>query len=89
MSRISYVNGRYRRADEANVNIEDRGYQFSDGVYEVCLLVDGRFLDEKQYGRDTLNNFVVNEAFVKKNMESKTLLANNSVICLTKIQVEL
>ena len=36
MSRIAYVNGRYLPHRDASVHIEDRGYQFSDGVYEVC-----------------------------------------------------
>jgi D-alanine transaminase len=36
MSRIAYVNGRYVPLREACVHIEDRGYQFADGVYEVC-----------------------------------------------------
>jgi D-alanine transaminase len=46
MSRIAYVNGRYLRQPDASVNIEDRGYQFGDGVYEVVHLHDGRFVDE-------------------------------------------
>ena len=36
MPRIAYVNGRYVRHAVAAVHIEDRGYQFADGVYEVC-----------------------------------------------------
>lgn len=47
MSRIAYVNGRYVRNHEAAVNIQDRGYQFADGVYEVCLVIDGAFWDAK------------------------------------------
>ncbi len=47
MSRIAYVNGRYRPQPDASVNIEDRGYQFADGVYEVLYLAHGRFLDEE------------------------------------------
>ncbi|HXI86628.1 MAG TPA: aminotransferase class IV, partial [Parvularculaceae bacterium] len=47
MPRIAYVNGRYASAAEASVHIEDRGYQFSDGVYEVCLVVDGAYWDEE------------------------------------------
>ncbi len=47
MSRIAYVNGRYVPQSEASVNVEDRGYQFADGVYEVLYLADGRFLDEE------------------------------------------
>lgn len=46
MSRIAYVNGRYLPQPEASVNIEDRGYQFGDGIYEVVHLHDGRFIDE-------------------------------------------
>jgi D-alanine transaminase len=36
MSRIAYVNGLYVPHSEASVHVEDRGYQFADGVYEVC-----------------------------------------------------
>ena len=45
MSRIAYVNGRYVPHREASVHIEDRGYQFADGVYEVVFLHDGRLID--------------------------------------------
>jgi D-alanine transaminase len=46
MSKIAYVNGRYVPQPEASVNIEDRGYQFGDGIYEVVHLYDGRSVDE-------------------------------------------
>jgi D-alanine transaminase len=49
MSRIAYVNGRYLPQRQASVNIEDRGYQFADGVYEVVHLHDGRFIDEDRH----------------------------------------
>ena len=49
MSRIAYVNGRYLRRAEASVNIEDRGYQFADGVYEVCEVRGGRLVDERRH----------------------------------------
>jgi len=49
MSRIAYVNGRYLPQPEASVNIEDRGYQFGDGVYEVVHLYDGRYIDEDRH----------------------------------------
>ena len=45
MSRFSYVNGRFVRHAVASVHIEDRGYQFADGVYEVIALAGGRFVD--------------------------------------------
>ena len=45
MARIAYVNGRYVRQDMAAASIEDRGYQFADGIYEVCLVIGGRLWD--------------------------------------------
>ena len=41
MSRIAYVNGRYLPMRAAKVHVEDRGYQFGDGVYEVCEVREG------------------------------------------------
>jgi D-alanine transaminase len=49
MSRIAYVNGRYLPLAQACVNVEDRGYQFSDGVYEVCEVRGGRLVDESRH----------------------------------------
>ena len=46
MSRIAYVNGRYVPHGEAAVHIEDRGYQFADGVYEVIAVQAGALIDE-------------------------------------------
>ncbi len=46
MSRIAYVNGQYLPQRDASVNVEDRGYQFADGVYEVIYIHQGRFVDE-------------------------------------------
>jgi len=45
MSRIAYVNGRYLVHADARVHIEDRGYQFADGVYEAIGVFDGRLVD--------------------------------------------
>lgn len=45
MPRIAYVNGAYVPLRDAAVHIEDRGYQFADGIYEVALFVDGKFWD--------------------------------------------
>ncbi|TPI33150.1 D-amino-acid transaminase [Mesorhizobium sp. B3-1-6] len=45
MPRIAYVNGRYVVHAQASVHIEDRGYQFADGVYEVCEVARGHIVD--------------------------------------------
>ena len=49
MSRIAYVNGRYLPRAKAGVSVEDRGFQFADGVYEVCEVREGRLIDERRH----------------------------------------
>ncbi|MBT5047194.1 MAG: D-amino-acid transaminase [Rhodospirillaceae bacterium] len=45
MSRIAYVNGSYVLQSDAAVNVEDRGYQLADGVYEVIAVCDRGLVD--------------------------------------------
>jgi D-alanine transaminase len=45
VSRIAYVNGRYTPLADAHVHIEDRGFQFADGIYEYWSVLDGRLAD--------------------------------------------
>lgn len=45
MPRVAYVNGAYAPHGQAVVHIEDRGFQFADGVYEVWSVMDGRLAD--------------------------------------------
>jgi len=47
MSRVAYVNGAYKPHGRAVVHIEDRGYQFGDGVYEVWAVFDGKLADSE------------------------------------------
>ncbi|MGP0061068.1 MAG: D-amino-acid transaminase [Beijerinckiaceae bacterium] len=49
MGRIAYVNGRYLPQAAAAVHIEDRGYQFGDGIYEVCEVHAGALIDEERH----------------------------------------
>lgn len=49
MPRIAYVNGRYVPHRDAAVHIEDRGYQFSDAVYEVCEVARGHIMDPTRH----------------------------------------
>ncbi len=49
MSRTAYVNGRYMRFAQAAVSIEDRAFQFGDGVYEVCEVRGGLLIDETRH----------------------------------------
>jgi len=45
MSRISYLNGDFLPHEKCMVHIEDRGFQFADGVYEVTLFKNGKLID--------------------------------------------
>jgi D-alanine transaminase len=49
MANIAYVNGRYLPLADAKVSIDDRGYNFADGVYEVCEVREGRLIDERRH----------------------------------------
>ncbi len=42
MPDIAYVNGIFSALTDAKVSIEDRGFQFGDGVYEVIAVYGGR-----------------------------------------------
>lgn len=45
MSRISYLNGQFLPHENCLVHIEDRGFQFADGVYEVTLFENQKLID--------------------------------------------
>lgn len=45
MPRLAYVNGRYTPLSDAQVHVEDRGFQFADGVYEYWAVLGGKLAD--------------------------------------------
>ena len=49
MSRVIYVNGRYKPYQEAAIHAEDRGFQFGDSVYEVVEVLGGKLIDEARH----------------------------------------
>jgi len=49
VTRIVYVNGAYKRYDEAAIHAEDRGFQFADAVYEVMEVRDGHLVDATRH----------------------------------------
>lgn len=49
MFRIAYVNGSYVPAHRAAVHINDRAFQFSDGVYEVVTVRKSKLIDMKAH----------------------------------------
>lgn len=47
MSRIVYVNGEYLAESDAKISVFDRGFLFSDGVYEVSSVLQGKLIDNR------------------------------------------
>lgn len=45
MTRISYLNGEFLPHEKCLVHIEDRGFQFADGAYEVTLFKNNKLID--------------------------------------------
>lgn len=43
MSTVVYLNGERVDYENALISVEDRGFQFGDGIYEVVRVYDGRF----------------------------------------------
>ena len=81
MSRIAYVNGRYLPRAQAAVAIEDRGYQFADGVYEVCEVRGGLLVDERRHMArlDRSLSWVVQRAWKLARLDIKKLPSVNDV----------
>ncbi len=84
MSRIAYVNGRYLPHKNASVHIEDRGYQFGDGVYEVVLVLNNNLIDfEGHYTRlkrslsEISLDFPISEPVIKQIF--KRLIRSNHI----------
>ena len=84
MSRIAYVNGRYLPHKNASVHIEDRGYQFGDGVYEVVLVLNKNLIDfEGHYTRlmrslsEISLDFPISETVIKQIF--KRLVRSNHI----------
>lgn len=52
MKELAYLNGEFCPIADAKISIEDRGFQFGDGVYEVVAVYDGRpFLLDRHMAR--------------------------------------
>ncbi|XJZ26529.1 D-amino-acid transaminase [Bacillota bacterium Lsc_1132] len=47
--KFAILNGKMMERSEAKVDIEDRGYQFGDGVYEVIRIYNGKMFTVKEH----------------------------------------
>ena len=48
---LVYFNGAYVPHERACVSVDDRGFLFGDGVYEVTRALDGRLVDHERHAR--------------------------------------
>jgi D-alanine transaminase len=46
---LAYLNGQYLQRSAATVPVEDRGFVFGDGVYEVWRVVNGRLFENERH----------------------------------------
>ena len=72
MSKYVFLNNKYVNYKDAKIHIEDRGFQFSDSVYEVIKVINGKLLDIEfhlsrlKYSTSELNfNFKINKPSLK------------------------
>ena len=72
MSKYVYLNNKYVNYKDAKIHIEDRGFQFSDSVYEVIKVINSKLIDIEfhlsrlKYSTSELNfNFKINKPSLK------------------------
>ena len=73
MPKIAFVNGSYRNIHKASIEIEDRGFQFADGVYEVIALTNDVLID-LDFHLDRLNRSLT-EINIKWPMSRESVMA--------------
>ena len=84
MPNLVYLNSKYIPFQDAKIPIEDRGFQFSDSVYEVVKVINKKILDfdfhmrRLKFSTSELKfNFKVNSKLLKKIFEN--LLIKNKL----------
>ena len=84
MSRVVFINGEYKDYNNALTHVEDRGYQFADGVYEVFAVLNKRIVDfdahlnrlYRSLNEISLKSPIVKEAYL---FHIKNLIRKNNV----------
>jgi len=89
MSNFVYLNNKYVNFKDAKIHIEDRGFQFSDSVYEVIKVLNNKLLDinfhirRLKYSTKELNfNIRINKNLLNKifiTLVKKNKLSNGII----------
>ena len=73
---IVYLNGEFLNEDEAKVSINDAGYYYGDGFYEVIYVRNGKLIDKELHFERLMSNF---RKLYFKNYPSK-----NEILSITR-----
>ena len=89
MLKYVYLNNKYVNFKDAKIHIEDRGFQFSDSIYEVIKVLNRKLLDIEfhlnrlKYSANELNfNYKINKSLLKNiflNLVKKNQLKNGII----------
>lgn len=93
MKELAYVNGVFGPIQDATVSIEDRGFQFGDGIYEVVMTYDRRpfllqeHLDRLRRSADAIGLTVDSIADSLPSVIAEGLTQSGAVDALVYIQI--
>ena len=73
---IVYLNGEFLDENEAKVSINDAGYYYGDGFYEVIYIRNGKLIDKELHFERLMSNF---SKLYFKNYHSK-----NEILYITR-----
>ncbi|MHA6260394.1 D-amino-acid transaminase [Sporosarcina sp. CAU 1771] len=81
-----FINGRYTKQDGVNISIDDRGYYFGDGVYEVIKVYEGKlYTEEEHISRlfESAHKIRIDVPYTKNELIeiSKELVLRNEISC--------
>ena len=76
-----YINGEFKKEDEAKVSIFDRGLLFSDSVYEVTSVINSKLIDFK-YHVERLDRSM-------NELKFKTLIDHDEILAFHRKLIEL
>ena len=76
-----YINGQFKKEDEAKVSVFDRGLLFSDALYEVTTVLDGKLID--------FNNHMKRLDRSMTELKFKKLLNHEDILAFHRKLIEL
>jgi len=76
-----YINGEFKKEDEAKVSVFDRGLLFSDSLYEVTTVINGKLID--------FNNHMKRLDRSMTELKFKKLLNHEDILAFHRKLIEL